>query len=128
PAVDAADATAVIIPMGLANPDHVRTHEAALLVRGRRPELAWFAYEDGGYKHLPGLLAWRVGTLFHAGVWPTPAMVPIDPDMTTKRAAIDCYTSQLAPLEADHHLTARLDANVPEQYWRLAPPPPGWEG
>jgi hypothetical protein len=25
-------------------------------------------------------------------------------------------------------MSERLDANVPEQYWRLAPPPRGWEG
>jgi hypothetical protein len=24
-------------------------------------------------------------------------------------------------------LDERLDANVPEQYWRLEPPPKGWE-
>ena len=88
---------------------------------------SWFCYEDHGYKHLPGLLAWRIAKLFRAGLWPTPAIVPIEPDMTRKRAAIACYASQVPPLERDHALTERLDANVPEQYWRLAPPPRGWE-
>jgi hypothetical protein len=47
--------------------------------------------------------------------------------MAVKRRAIACYRSQVAPLERDHVLSERLDANVPEQFWRLAPPPPGWE-
>jgi LmbE family N-acetylglucosaminyl deacetylase len=123
--------TAVFLPMGLANPDHVVTHEAGLLVRhaldGSDAEVAWFCYEDSGYKHIPGILAWRVSKLFKSGLWPTPSMVPIDPDMALKRRAIGCYTSQLAPLRTDHALDERLVANVPEQFWRLAPPPAGWE-
>jgi len=127
-AVRAAAPTAVFLPMGLANPDHVLTHDAGLLVRaemGGGP--VWFAYEDHGYKHIPGILAWRVTKLFRSGLWPTPAVVPIAPDMARKRAAIACYRSQVAPLERDHVLSERLDANVPEQYWRLDPPPRGWE-
>jgi LmbE family N-acetylglucosaminyl deacetylase len=123
--------SAVFVPMGLANPDHDVTHDAALLVReglaGSANEPSWFCYEDHGYKHLPGLLAWRVAKLFRSGVWPTPAVVPIKVDMAAKRAAIALYASQVAPLQRDHVLTERLEANVPEQYWRLAPPPRGWE-
>ena len=101
---------------------------AALLVRADRLGMTWFAYEDAGYKHLPGLLAWRVATLFKAGIWPTPAMVPVEPDANRKRRAFGCYRSQVAPLERDHALAERLAANVPEQYWRLDSPPVGWEG
>ncbi len=119
--------TAVFLPMGLANPDHVVTHEAGLQVRDGHDDLAWFCYEDHGYKHLPGLLAWRVAKLLRSGLWPTPAVVPVQPDMAAKREAIACYRSQVAPLERDHVLAERLDANVPEQFWRLAPPPRGWE-
>lgn len=131
-ALVAARATAVFLPMGLANPDHVLTHDAGLAVRstmlaaGGGP--VWFGYEDHGYKHIPGILAWRVAKLFTAGLWPTPAVVPIEPDMERKRDVIAFYTSQIPPLERDHVLSERLAANVPEQYWRLAPPPPGWEG
>ena len=115
----------------MANPDHVLTHDAGLLVRsaldasGDGP--AWFGYEDHGYKHIPGILAWRVAKLFKSGLWPTPAVVAVEPDMERKRAAISFYKSQIAPLERDHVLSERLAANVPEQYWRLAPPPAGWE-
>ena len=130
-AITAAGPTAVFLPMGLANPDHVLTHDAGLLARtaladeGR--DLAWFCYEDAGYKHLPGMVAWRISKLFRSGLWPTPAVVPIQPDMAAKRRAIGLYTSQVAPLERDHLLSERLDANVPEPYWRLDPPPAGWE-
>jgi LmbE family N-acetylglucosaminyl deacetylase len=119
--------TAVFLPMGLANPDHVVTHDAGLRVREHHRQLAWFCYEDHGYKHLPGLLAWRVAKLLRSGPWATPAVVPIRPDMELKRRAIACYRSQVAPLEREHVLAERLDANVPEQFWRLDPPPSGWE-
>jgi LmbE family N-acetylglucosaminyl deacetylase len=130
-AIAAARPTAVFLPMGLANPDHVLTHDAGLRVRSELGDgeaaPAWFCYEDHGYKHIPGILAWRVATLFKAGLWPTPAVVPVEPDMDRKRAAIAFYKSQIAPLERDHVLSERLAANVPEQYWRIAPPPAGWE-
>ena len=131
--------SAVFLPMGLANPDHVLTHDAGLIVRSEMMADAasagtqdggvplWFCYEDAGYKHLPGMLAWRISKLFRSGLWPTPAVVPIEPDMAAKRTAIAHYTTQVAPLERDHLLSERLDANVPEPYWRLDPPPPGWE-
>ncbi|HYA69672.1 MAG TPA: PIG-L family deacetylase [Acidimicrobiales bacterium] len=130
-ALTALSPSAVFVPMGLANPDHDVTHDAALAVRaslaGTPDEPSWFCYEDHGYKHLPGLLAWRVAKLLRSGTWPTPAVVPVEVDMAAKRAAIAHYVSQVAPLERDHVLAERLDANVPEQYWRLAPPPRGWE-
>jgi LmbE family N-acetylglucosaminyl deacetylase len=119
--------TAVFAPMGLGNPDHVVVHEAALLAREERPGPAWFCYEDHGYKHIPGLLAWRVAKLLRSQPWATPAIIPHDPDEDRKRRAIWCYTSQIAPLEQDHALTARMEGRVPEQFWRLAPPPEGWE-
>jgi len=130
-AIDDARPTAVFLPMGLANPDHVLTHDAGLLVRaatdGDAGAPLWFGYEDAGYKHLPGLLAWRIAKLFRSSLWPTPAVVPVRPDMDAKRTAIACYASQIGPLERDHLLSERLDGNVPEQYWRLDTPPPGWE-
>jgi LmbE family N-acetylglucosaminyl deacetylase len=125
--IDSVEPTAVFIPMGLANPDHVAAHEAGLIAREQRPGCAWFAYEDQGYKGIPGMLAWRVSKLFRAGLWPTPALVPVDTDLSRKQKAIWCYSSQIAPLIQEHALSERIDANVPEQFWRLAPPPRGWE-
>jgi LmbE family N-acetylglucosaminyl deacetylase len=134
-AITAAAPTSVFLPMGLANPDHVLTHDAGLAARRALAEGGggdgdgplWFCYEDAGYKHLPGMLAWRISKLFRSALWPTPAVVPVQPDMAAKRNAIEQYKSQLAPLERDHLLSERLAANVPEQFWRLDPPPPGWE-
>ncbi len=130
--------TSVFVPMGLGNPDHVMVHDASLLVRADesdrggsgsgQPVREWFCYEDHGYKHIPGLLAWRVAKLLRNKPWPTPAIVPHVPDEERKRRAIWCYTSQIPPLEQDHTLTARMEGRVPEQFWRLAPPPAGWEG
>ena len=125
--VDLVGPSAVVLPLGLANPDHVVTHDAGVQVARRRPDLAWFAYEDAGYKHIPGMMAWRVAKLFQSDLWPTPMIVPTEQDHARKRASIECYTSQLAPLRADHALDARLDGAVAEQFWQLAPPPPGWE-
>ncbi|MGA8726776.1 MAG: PIG-L family deacetylase [Acidimicrobiales bacterium] len=127
-AIESANPTAVFLPMGIAHPDHMITHDAGLLVRAEMGEdVSWFCYEDHGYKHLPGMMAWRVSRLFRSGVWPTPSIVPVEVDMAAKRAAIDCYKSQLGPLQRDHLLDERLDANVPEQHWRLATAPRGWE-
>lgn len=131
-AITASSATAVFLPMGIANPDHVLSHDAGILARealgGGAGSPAWFCYEDQGYKHLPGMLAWRVSKLFTTGLWPTPAIVPVELDSERKTAALMEYASQIPPLEQDHLLRERIQANVPEQYWRLASPPPGWEG
>jgi LmbE family N-acetylglucosaminyl deacetylase len=120
-------ATSVFLPMGLGNPDHVMVHDAGLLVRQSQPDLTWFCYEDHGYKHIPGLLAWRVAKLLRSRPWATPAIVPHTPDEERKRRAIWCYTSQIPPLERDHALTARMEGRVPEQFWQLNEPPQGWE-
>jgi LmbE family N-acetylglucosaminyl deacetylase len=128
-AVADAEPTAVFVPFGLANPDHAVTHDAARIVMAAAADrYAWYCYEDSGYKHVPGLLAWRISQLFRARLWPTPAVVSVDPSLERKRAALTHYRSQLAPLDVNHRLAERLDAAVPEQYWRLAPPPAGWEG
>jgi hypothetical protein len=53
--------------------------------------------------------------------------VPLEPDPARLAAARSCYGSQLRALEADWNLAAKLAAPAPEQHWRLAAPPPGWE-
>ena len=126
-AVRASRPMMVLMPFGLANPDHDVTHQAAIEVRGRIPEVPWFCYEDTGYKHIPGMLAWRVAQLFRRGLWPTPAAIPTEGGRDAKASAVACYGSQLLALEADWQLGPKL-AGSPEQFWRLAPPPSGWEG
>ena len=57
--------TLVLAPFGLANPDHDVTHRACMLARERLgDDVSWWCYEDNGYKHIPGMLAWRVSSLF----------------------------------------------------------------
>jgi LmbE family N-acetylglucosaminyl deacetylase len=124
--LDASAPTAVFLPMGLANPDHVDTHDAGVLLASERPDITWFCYEDSGYKHIPGMLAWRIAKLFSGPLWPTPMIVPVDLDVERKRTAIEKYASQIAPLNRDHSLGARIGGGVPEQFWLLAPPPSGW--
>ena len=128
PALAALDPTLVLIPFGLANPDHDVTHRAGMLARERLGRgVSWWCYEDNGYKHIPGMLAWRVSTLFRRRVWPTPVCPVTDISETRKQAAIACYPTQLLALEDDWAIGAKLAAPAPEQFWRLAPPPAGWE-
>jgi LmbE family N-acetylglucosaminyl deacetylase len=127
-ALEALDPTLVIAPFGLANPDHDVTHRACMLVRDRvAPEVSWWLYEDNGYKHIPGMLAWRVSTLFRRGVWPTPVCPVVDHAGARKAAAVECYPSQLFALDDDWNIREKLASPAPEQFWRLAPPPSGWE-
>lgn len=126
-ALDALAPTAVVIPFGLANPDHVLTHDAALSVLQRRPHAwPWFGYVEAGYCHIPGTVAWRTARLVRAGVWPTPAPVRVDGDLERKRAALRCYASQLPALAKDWGFDVESGSQVPESYWRLAAPPEGW--
>jgi LmbE family N-acetylglucosaminyl deacetylase len=128
PALAALSPTLVLAPFGLANPDHDVTHRASMLAREELdPSVSWWCYEDSGYKHIPGMLAWRVSSLFRSGVWPTPVCPRIDLSEERKQQAVACYPSQLLALEDDWHISAKLAAPAPEQFWRLAPPPAGWE-
>jgi hypothetical protein len=54
--------------------------------------------------------------------------MPVDPLPERKHGALAHYRSQLRALEADWALSTKLGAPAPEQYWRLASPPSGWEG
>jgi LmbE family N-acetylglucosaminyl deacetylase len=129
PALATLQPTLVIAPFGLANPDHDVTHRACMLARERLGnDVSWWCYEDNGYKHIPGMLAWRVSSLFRRQVWPTPVCPPTDPGEARKQSAIACYPTQLLALEDDWAIGAKLAAPAPEQFWRLAPPPASWEG
>jgi LmbE family N-acetylglucosaminyl deacetylase len=128
PALASLDPTLVIAPFGLANPDHDVTHRACMLARERIGDaIAWWCYEDMGYKHIPGLLARRVSSLFRSKRWPTPVCPPVDDDGARKAAAVACYSSQLLALEDDWQVGKKLGAPAPEQFWRIEPPPQGWE-
>lgn len=116
-----AGATSIFAPFGLANPDHVCTHRAAMLAREQLPELAWFCYEDTGYKNIPGVLAHRISELRERGIWATPASLEVPTGYARRVAAMAHYPSQLRALEHEWNLAARLQAPTPEQYWELGP-------
>ena len=106
--------TLVLVPLGLANPEHTVTHDAAMLVRGRHADAvvpAWIAYQELGYDTIPGQVAWRVATLFKGAVWPTPVVMPIDAGVDAKRTAVACYESQVRALDADWDL-ARAETQL----------------
>ena len=71
----------------------------------------------------------RGGTVVLIGLPPhgATAAVPVDVDHARKIAAIHCYPTQVLALEAEWAFSKVLDAPSPEQHWRLAPPPEGWE-
>ncbi len=125
------DPTLILFPFGLANPDHDVTHQAMMQVRDAYRcgdgEPAWMVYEDCGYKHIPGMLAWRVSQLFRAKHWPTPVCPRIDRAKSRKADAIQCYPTQLRALNEDWDIAIKLAAPAPEQFWRLETPPSGWE-
>jgi LmbE family N-acetylglucosaminyl deacetylase len=126
--LDTLTPSAVLVPMGLANPDHVLTHDACRVVIDRRPDdWPWYAYAEAGYEHIPGMLAWRVGRLMRSGLWPTPAPVVADEGLAMKQAALACYVTQLPALAEDWSYDATTSSRVAESFWRLAPPPEGWE-
>lgn len=119
--------SAVFVPIGLANPDHVMTGDACLLVAQRRlGDWAWFAYAEAGYAHIPGLLTHRTARAMRAGLWPTPAPVAVDGHLADKVAALRCYRTQIGPLTHDWGLDLGKSPAVPESYWRLDAPPAGW--
>jgi LmbE family N-acetylglucosaminyl deacetylase len=128
PALAALTPTLVIAPFGLANPDHDVTHRACMLAKERLgANVSWWCYEDSGYKHIPGMLAWRISSLFRRKLWPTPVCPTTHVNEDRKQAAIACYPTQLLALEDDWAIGAKLAAPAPEQFWRLDAPPEGWE-
>lgn len=121
----------ILLPLGLFHSDHHLTHAAALAVLRRRPDLAWFAYEDALYRRVPDLGTARLAALQCDGVSAVPIAVPTGDRRETKRQAMQRYASQLRAL-ATPGKPGFEDALEPERYWRLtllpAPTPdePGW--
>src|SRR4029079_569710 len=89
PALATLRPTLVLAPFGLATPDHDVTHRACMLARERLgDDVSWWCYEDNGYKHIPGMLAWRVSSLFRRKLWPTPVCPEVDHNADLKAAPV----------------------------------------
>ena len=120
--------TAVFVPFGLANPDHTATHDAARIVRERFEDPAWFCYQDMGYQHIPGLLAWRVVAAVPSRASGPPRLPRRWTTATPRSRPRSATTSRSSgPSTPTGSSAPKLAAPAPEQFWSLAPPPPGWE-
>ena len=119
------DATprAVAISLGLVHPDHGLAHEACVLVLRRHPNLVWLAFdEDAVYRAFPDdPVGRRVRALEAMGFGVEHIDLGQGPARERKRAAIECYRSQLRALSAPSG-PGYADAFAPERYWRLTPP------
>jgi LmbE family N-acetylglucosaminyl deacetylase len=109
----------VLAPLGLFHSDHRLAHEAALLVRARRRDLAWTFYEDALYRRLPALLDERLAALRARGLALRRAPRPARRASPLKLAAIAKYRSQIRALRTPGRPGVR-DALAPEGYWQVA--------
>jgi LmbE family N-acetylglucosaminyl deacetylase len=117
--VDALRPSVIAAPLGLFHRDHLLAHEAALLVRARRPRPTWLAYEDAIYRRFPGAPARaRLDALRAAGIDVRRAGHGGRPASPLKRRAVACYRSQLRGL-ATAGRAGHGDAFAPEALWRL---------
>ena len=124
------DPTSVFFPMGLANPDHVMVHEACLLIRaaeaGWRPGVVLLRGPrlQAPARHA-GLARGQAAALATPG--PRRPSSPTCPTRSSSGAPSGATRRRSRHSRRDHALTARVEGRVPEQFWRLAPPPAGWE-
>jgi LmbE family N-acetylglucosaminyl deacetylase len=105
------DAGVVASPLGLLHPDHVAVAAGCFDVARSLPSLEWIIYEDAIYRATRGARKEAIAKLKAQGF----SLEPFEVARTDrKRAAIDCYTSQLKGL-------GKLvqDAYKPERYWTL---------
>jgi LmbE family N-acetylglucosaminyl deacetylase len=107
----------VAVPLGLFHDDHKTTHEAALRVARRRPDIGWLLYADALYRRIPRLVDERLLALGAAGAAAEPLPAPSG-HAALKRRAVACYRSQLKALEG-LGLPGVADVFAPERHWRL---------
>jgi LmbE family N-acetylglucosaminyl deacetylase len=111
-------ATLVVSPLGLSNDDHVLTAAASFEVARRRPGMRWLVYEDAIYRMTDGTTLEALARHRDAGFLLEEAVRDFPPAGNKKRAAIDCYPTQLKAL-GDRW----LDALQPERYWSVVARP-----
>ena len=123
PALEAAilmaSPAAVAIPLGLLDRDHLLSHEAALPLVRRYPNIVWLAYEEALSRVLAdGELLERLTGLARLGIRPTRAGRSRLRTSARKRRAIECYRSQLRRLDESGQ-AGYVEATSPERFWRL---------
>jgi LmbE family N-acetylglucosaminyl deacetylase len=110
------------IPLGLQHPDHQEVRQIALSCVGAGASAVdWVVYEDLPYGRNDPDGSSRVeavAAIESAGLRLSELRPDLDPDMTTKAAAVACYPSQLLALR----LSPTFDADIEiERYWSLSP-------
>jgi len=111
-------ATLVVSPLGLGHDDHVLTAAASFEVARRRPGMRWLVYEDAIYRMTDGMTQEALARTKDAGFLLEDAVRDFPPAGNKKRAAIDCYPTQLKALGERW-----LDALEPERYWSVVARP-----
>lgn len=117
-ALDEHQPATVLAPAGLFHSDHILAHQAALTARTHHPDREWLMYEDPLYRRIPSLLQKRLANLAHDGIEATPVAFDTRGHAQRKRAAVQCYVSQLRAL-ATPGRPGVDDMAAPEGYWRL---------
>jgi LmbE family N-acetylglucosaminyl deacetylase len=113
----------VLAPLGLFHSDHLLASNAVLAVAVRYPRVQWTVYEDALYRRLPGLVQQRLAAVHSRGWQATPVAFPAG-HLERKRAAVQCYVSQLRALNTAQRL-GHTDAFARERYWDLTYAPAG---
>jgi LmbE family N-acetylglucosaminyl deacetylase len=101
------------IPLGVSHIDHRLTNRAALTVASRTPATRWVVYEDLPYASESSTSrADAIDALSGAGFALSPFNPGTETDEAIKRAAVDCYASQLRGLGT----RAGVAVTAPERY------------
>jgi LmbE family N-acetylglucosaminyl deacetylase len=111
----------VLAPLGLFHSDHLLAGDAVLAVASAHAGVRWTVYEDALYRRIPGLVQQRLVAIHTHGWYATPTDLPAG-HLERKRAAVECYASQLRALGTAQCL-GHADAFARERYWDLTPAP-----
>jgi LmbE family N-acetylglucosaminyl deacetylase len=110
---------AIAFPLGLFHSDHVLVREAMLQLAAGTAMPPLVAYADALYRRIPRAMETQVAALAGRGFELQTRVEPATPRASAlKRAAVDCYGSQLRALATPGRL-GHGDAYEPERYMNL---------
>jgi LmbE family N-acetylglucosaminyl deacetylase len=110
---------AIAFPLGLFHSDHVLVREAMLQLAASAGMPPLIAYIDALYRRIPEAVQTQVARLEQRGFGLLERAVPATPRaQALKRAAVECYASQLRALATPGRL-GHADAYEPEAYLEL---------
>ena len=107
---------AIAFPLGLFHSDHVLVREAMLQLASTATMPPLLAYVDALYRRIPQAVPKQIAALAGRGYGLQERVVPeTPPAQALKRAAVECYASQLRALATPGRL-GHTDAYEPERY------------